>query len=136
MFSSLLPSLPRQTRLHHLQARISPTVHKVVSRQSFYLPHYRLAIAHSYLGTLSPSTTTGIIVATVVTSAVIAGLIAYLLHRYRRKQKAGKQILDNDMYFKPELSGESRKKKVELSGDREIVEMETNEQWQELEGAK
>ena len=51
------------------------------------------------------------------------------------QQKAEKQVLDNGMYFKPELSGENRKRKVELSGDREIVELETNERWQELDGA-
>ena len=39
------------------------------------------------------------------------------------------------MYFKPELSGEGIKEKVELPCNLEIVELETNERWQELDGA-
>jgi hypothetical protein len=39
------------------------------------------------------------------------------------------------MYFMPELSGESKKEKVELPGVREIVELETNERRQELDNA-
>jgi hypothetical protein len=84
---------------------------------------------------LNPSSTAGVVVGIVATSAVFAGLIAYLVHRYRRKQKAGNQVLDNAMYFIPELSGESKEEKVELSGDREIVELETNERRQELDNA-
>jgi len=114
---------------------MSHKVHKVVSSQSCYLLYYPLVTAYRYLGTLNPSSTAGIVVGAVTISAVIASLIAYLFHRYRRKQKAEKQVLDNGMYFKPELSGENRKRKVELSGDREIVELETNERWQELDGA-
>ena len=85
---------------------------------------------------MNPASIASIVVGTVATSAVIAGLIAYLFYRYRRKQKAGKQVLDNAMHFKPELSGESKRKNIELSSNREIVELETNERWQELDGAR
>jgi len=84
---------------------------------------------------LNPSSTAGIVVGTVGASAVIAGIIAYLFHRYRRKQKAENKVADNAIYFKPELSGEHKREKVELPGDREIVELETNERRQELDNA-
>jgi len=84
---------------------------------------------------LNPSSTAGIVAGTIATSAVIAGIIAYLFYRYKRKQKARTRVRNNAMYFKPELSGESKKEKVELPGNLEIVELETNERWQELDGA-
>ena len=85
---------------------------------------------------MNPSSIAGIVVGTVATCAVIVGLVTYLFHRYRRKQKARKQTLNDDaLYFKPELPGENKKQICELSGDREIMELETNERWQELDSA-
>jgi hypothetical protein len=75
---------------------------------------------------LKPSSTAGILVGIIATFA----LIAYLFHRYQRKRKVENQVLDNGMYFKAELSGKNKNGKIELSGDREIVELKTNERRQ------